>query len=396
MRLVLPEIGDGGGEDVGPHHGVEEAGGNQEPEGGVAAEVHRCGEEDDVHTGEHRNQPCGFGTAHHKGEDVDHDEDEVRKHRLGTEGVGMQQVVDADEHAEGGEGNKEHRSVSLHFALERDEGEGSEETPDHQASPVKGKVVGRALFGKVGNEFQGEVDEATANAHFRTHIAEDGEDAKQKGLVLQCSRARLQFLVVLERRKRHDGNQQGDEQEEAAEQEVRDVDVGRIAQLGQQDAAQHRRERGAERVECLRQVQPSRRALRLTEQGDVWVGRNLQDGDSQTDDEQSCEEKPIQVHCGGGVEEGAACRRNQQTCQNPLLVTDLVDGIPGGDGDEEVDERPHEVGAEEAELHEHRGSAAQLEHLLQFWNQDVVHAGDEAPHEEKADNRCKGKGTLFH
>ena len=200
----------------------------------------------------------------------------------------------------------------------------------------------------------------------------------------------------MERGERHDGDEDGDEQEQSAEQQVRDMDVGGVAELGNQDASEHRGEGGAERVERLRQIQSARRAFRLTEEGDVRVRGNLQDGDTQPDDEQPCEEKSVQVHRGGGVEEGAPDSRHDQSRQNPLLVTDLVDGVAGGDGDDEIDQRAYEVGAEEAELHEHRSGAAQLEHLFQFGNQNVVHAGDEAPHEEKADNRCKGKGTLFH
>ena len=57
-----------------------------------------------------------------------------------------------------------------------------------------------------------------------------------------------------------------------------------------------------------------------------------------------------------------------------------------GDG---VDQRADEVGTEERELHEHRRAIAELEHILELRYQKVVHAGDEAPHEEEQHDNCE-------
>ena len=142
-----------------------------------------------------------------------------------------------------------------------------------------------------------------------------------------------------------------------------------------QQPAEPRRQEGAERVQRLRQGQPAGAGLLRSEQGDIGIGRHLQHGDAGGQHEQCAEEGRIQMQAGGGPEAQRADAGNGQPGHDAFLVAQRGDQPPGR-------HRHQEVRAEEGELHQHHLRIAELEAGLQVRDQDVVEAGQEAPHEE--------------
>jgi len=110
----------------------------------------------------------------------------------------------------------------------------------------------------------------------------------------------------------------------------------------------------ADGVETLCEVQPAGRRLLRAKNGDEGIGRDLQHGKTQTDDEQPGQEHRIGGCVGRRPEQGATGRRGEQTDDHAVFVADFRDRIAGRRRDDEVDEGTDEIGPEKRLLHKHR------------------------------------------
>ena len=142
-----------------------------------------------------------------------------------------------------------------------------------------------------------------------------------------------------------------------------------------QQAAEERRQRGAQRVQRLGQGQPAGAGLLRAEQGHVRIGGHLQHGDAGGQHEQRAEEGGVKVQRRGRPETQRADAGDRQPGHDALLVAQCRDHAPGRHAHQEVR-------AEKGELHQDRLRVVELEDRLQVRDQDVVEAGQEAPHEE--------------
>ncbi|MCY1301919.1 hypothetical protein D9M70_515560 [compost metagenome] len=143
-----------------------------------------------------------------------------------------------------------------------------------------------------------------------------------------------------------------------------------------QRRTEHRGQRRAERVEGLGQGQAARGRIRRTKHGHVRVGRNLQQRDAACQHEESTEEQRIDAKACRRDEQRAADGGDDEAEHDPPFVADALDERAGG-------QRDDEIGAEEAELDQHRLRVVEREDVLQMRDQNVVQARDEAPHEEQ-------------
>gem|GEM_PF-7120919 len=153
--------------------------------------------------------------------------------------------------------------------------------------------------------------------------------------------------------------------------------VARIEHDARQDqqAADGGGHRGAEGIEGLGQGQARGRGARVAQRRHVGVGRHLQDGDAAGQDEEGQQEQAVAT-VRGWIEHRAAGGGDHQAGHGAVLVADLLDQHAGR-------ERDDEVGAEEAELHQHRLHIGERVHRFQVRNEHVVQGGQQTPHEEQ-------------
>ena len=141
------------------------------------------------------------------------------------------------------------------------------------------------------------------------------------------------------------------------------------------DAAEFGRQRGAERVEGLGEIQPARRGALRSKQTHVRVGRDLQQRDAACEYEKAGEEHAVGRHCGGRIEQERAKAGNDKADDDAVLVADRGD-------DASRRQRHDEIGAEEGELHQHDLRVVKRKQRLQVRDENVVEDGEKAPHEE--------------
>ena len=165
------------------------------------------------------------------------------------------------------------------------------------------------------------------------------------------------------------------------------VEVGQVRE--DEGRAQQRGHRGTQRVERLREREPGRGRLRRAEHGHVRVAGHLQQHHAGSQHEQRPQKQPVRAAVGGGVKQEAARRRYQKAQQHAALVANALHHLAGRNAH-------HEVGPEEAEIHQVGLGIAQAEDGLEVGNQDVVETGDEAHHEkqhrERAQRRAVARG----
>ena len=77
-----------------------------------------------------------------------------------------------------------------------------------------------------------------------------------------------------------------------------------------EQSAEEGRNRGAERIECLRQIQSAGCGARRAEHGDVGIGRNLQRGDAGGENDQRSQKQRERRHARG---------RNKQQRAQPMV-----------------------------------------------------------------------------
>ncbi|MND40510.1 hypothetical protein D3C80_312500 [compost metagenome] len=132
----------------------------------------------------------------------------------------------------------------------------------------------------------------------------------------------------------------------------------------------------AERVECLSERQAAGCCFRCAEFGDVRVRGDLKDCYAGCENEERTEEQAVDAVGGCRDEEGAADRGDQQANDDTPFIGDALNQRTRW-------QRYDEIGTEEAKLNEHRLRVVQREDVLQMRNENVVQAGDKAPHEEQ-------------
>src|SRR3984893_1428102 len=139
----------------------------------------------------------------------------------------------------------------------------------------------------------------------------------------------------------------------------------------------------AERIEGLGEIQPARCGPFRPEYCHIRISRDLEHGETETDDEERDEEQRVGKESRGRPEEGAARCGNYQANNNAIFVAEPRDGIAKASGDREVKKRTDEVGAEERELDEHGMEVIEGESILEARDEYVVEDGHESPHEEQ-------------
>ena len=106
---------------------------------------------------------------------------------------------------------------------------------------------------------------------------------------------------------------------------------GHALRSGVQDEvpAEERSNRGAERVESLREIQPAGSGFLRAEHRHVWVRGNLQDGDAACQDHQGAEKQRVRRHRGGRHEEQGAGAHHQDAGHHGALVADGINQAGG-------------------------------------------------------------------
>ena len=141
---------------------------------------------------------------------------------------------------------------------------------------------------------------------------------------------------------------------------------------------------GAERVEGLREVQPSLGGPRVAQHGDERVRPGLQESQPAGDHEQSEQEEAVMPHHGRGPEQKCAGAVEQQAGHQPRLVAVLPHDQRRRHGQQEV---PHVEGR----LEQSRLEAAHLERLHELLDQDVVQVVGDTPEEEQRRHQDEGQ-----
>ncbi len=244
-----------------------------------------------------------------------------------------------------------------------------------------------------------EVDEQVGHADLGDQVDEDGRDAEHQ-VAMPPQRMAGAFLAggapgrLAQRRQLEAGDDYGQHHQHRGHDQVGQLHRLRVGQafglaqhgvaLGgaggraaeDQVAAEQRRQGGADRVERLHQVEPRRGGVRVTDDRDVGIGRDLQQGDAAGDHEQRAEGDAVGDQARGRDHAQRAERHDAQADHQRALVADAFDQLGRRQRGEEVGDEPHRL--------DQRGlGVAQLEHAAQVRQQRVVDDGDEAPHEEQ-------------
>ncbi|EEF22934.1 conserved hypothetical protein, partial [Ricinus communis] len=201
--------------------------------------------------------------------------------------------------------------------------------------------------------------------------------------------------AVVHGRHREAGDHQGQQHQHAGHDQVRQLHglaicqpfrlrqhmagLGGAGRRAAQDqiGAEQRRQRRAQRVERLHQVQPRGRGLRRAEHRHVGIGRYLQQRDAAGDDEQRAQRHAIRRQPRRRDHQQGAGGHHAQPDDHRFLVADTLDQARRRNRREEVGDEPHR-------LDQRRLRVVQVEHAAQVRQQGVVDDGDEAPREEQA------------
>ena len=217
-------------------------------------------------------------------------------------------------------------------------------------------------------------------------------------LVAEHLHACLNFAFLAEVGQRdqfehHRKQDEGDAQTDIGDLDRIDAASARVKLLRskEKDAANERRNHVAKRVQTLREIEPRWSGCLRAENGDVGIRRDLNDGDSRAENDECSKEQHILLGLRRWIEEQAADSSDDETKYKTVLVTDLVDGITLGCRDQEVGKGHQEVGAEECKLHKVRLKLREVEVCLELRDQQIVHAGNEPPHEEQRSDGHEGE-----
>ena len=249
-----------------------------------------------------------------------------------------------------------------------------------------------------------------ADGHFGTHIAEDAHCTQLQVMVLpgaaavvmRVGRDLLRNLFCSRQTDEEHGD--GQQDQDARQNQVRllhgcrlprlilgQVSLAHLAQPVRRDDLGAEDEEGpdggghggAQRVEGLYQGQRAGFLARRAQQRHVGVAGHLQQRHTAGQDEEGAQKDGIGLGACGRIEQQAAGRGDQKAADHPVLVAQARDELAEGDGGDGV-------GGEEAELNQQRLRVVQREDFLQVGDQDVVHAGDEAHHEEQTGEDGEG------
>ena len=249
-----------------------------------------------------------------------------------------------------------------------------------------------------------------ADGHFGTHIAEDAHGTQFQvvvvpgagAVVMRVGRDLLRDLFCGRQADEEHGD--GQQDQDARQNQVwllygcrlsclvpGQVSFAHLAQLVRRDdlgaedeeGTDGRCHGGAQRVEGLHQGQRAGFLARGAQQRHVGVAGDLQQRHAAGQNEEGTQKDGIGLGACCRIEQQAARRGNQKAADHPVLVAQARDELAEGDGGDGV-------GGEEAELNQQRLRVVQREDFLQVGYQDVVHAGDEAHHEEQTGEDCEG------
>ena len=263
------------------------------------------------------------------------------------------------------------------------------ETADQHAKPEKGNITAGLQLSQTGDlRLAKKVDDGTADGDFAADIHEDREHPESDVRKLQRGKTRLDFSFT-DIRQANEEKQRGEQNEDGEESQVRHFHGVRAVRAGadkilkDQIAADQRTESGAERVKSLGEIQPARGSPFRPENCDVRISRDLEHGETETDDEERRQEKRVGKKSRRRPEKAAARRGDDQADHDTVLVAQPRDGIAEAGGDSEVNKRTDKVGAEERELDEHGVEVIEGESILEARDEDVVEDRHESPHEEE-------------
>ena len=155
--------------------------------------------------------------------------------------------------------------------------------------------------------------------------------------------------------------------------------LGRAANRAAQNeiGAKQGRQHGSRRIHRLHQIKPRGGGLRRADNGDIGIGRHLQQGNAAGDDKQHGQRHLVGWQAGRQNHAQRTHGHNQQADDQRFLIANPLDQLGRGDGGEEIGDEPYAF--------DQRGlGVIELEHAAQMRQQRVVDNRDEAPHEEQA------------
>nr|GFD06473.1 hypothetical protein [Tanacetum cinerariifolium] len=163
--------------------------------------------------------------------------------------------------------------------------------------------------------------------------------------------------------------------------------VAKLRQAAQDEsAAQQRGQRGAQRVEGLRERKARRGRLGRPQDGHVGVGRHLQQRDARGQHKQRPQKQPVGPLRGGRIKQEGAHGRHHKAQQHALFVAQARHQLAGRNTHQKV--RP-----EKAQVNQVGLRKGQLKNGLQIGNQNVVETRDEAPQKEQGSNGGQRRGV---
>jgi hypothetical protein len=265
-----------------------------------------------------------------------------------------------------------------------------------------------------------EVDEETADGNLGTDVAEDAERAESQPLQADWADRYGQVSVMRTRSKIPCLVELGFARLELdrAEPERKDEQYEGHADIGQahgrrfggaielprsfghavqalrcegsrssqdKERAEEGCDEGTHGVEGLCEVEAAGCGARRPDDGDVWIGRNLNGGHAGGENNKGSEENVEAGKRGCWHKSQCACAHDHEAHDHRALVVDEVDKFAARVAKEEVRR-------EEGKLHQHRLRIGELEDALQVRDDDVVEARKKADHEEERNGN--GHGTF--
>ncbi|KAG1252537.1 hypothetical protein G6F65_017879 [Rhizopus arrhizus] len=225
-----------------------------------------------------------------------------------------------------------------------------------RAAPVQRNIAGGFLLGQaLADARRGqEIDQHAADGHLGPDVAEDGQHA-QAHVAMAQHVPHAAFAAGAPLHARNGGqaehpDRDGQQEQRHCQAEVRQLHrlrfgraVGQcfgLRQQGQlilaawlrredQQAAEQRRQRGAQRVHRLRQGQPAGAGALVTEQRDIGIGRHLQHGDAGGQHEQRRQEQAVHVRGSGRPEHQRTHAGDGQAGDDAALVAERRDQPSG-------------------------------------------------------------------
>jgi len=270
------------------------------------------------------------------------------------------------------------------------EGESPHEAADHQPAPVEGEVTARRLVRQPAHPGRAEeIDEGAADGNLSPDVHKNGDHAQHCMRVFESARAVRHLPGIAEIGQMNEPEDEGQQEKDPGEEEIGGFDgigpmgVRLIEKFEDQIAADDRTDGGAQGVEGLAEIEAAGGSALGPQDCDVRIGRDLEHGKSQSDDEKRDQEESIGDHHCGGIKEGASDSRGDQADDHSILVADAVDRIAGDGRKEVIDQGTDSVGSEKGELHQHRLKIVEGKGLLEAGNEKIIPDGHESPHKKE-------------